>query len=417
MVTYDPLKAAGEIREQLASDKRRLAFFLGAGTSMAVGIPGIQVLTEKVEENLEEPLKTHFNNLKVQIAGQVNVEKLLDRIRTIRELMGKSEDKEYDGIKGATLAKYLDSAICQAISELVRIDPPGGLRPHLIFAHWLRKLFTNRNHPIELFTTNYDLLFEKAMEYLRVPFFDGFVGSVNSFFAPESLEIEERASILGIYPPRAWTRLWKIHGSINWQLYKDPIDGRVRIARLSNLDVNPGGELVVFPSRDKYMESRKLPFIAFQDRLRKFLNYGEALLVIAGYSFSDVHLNEIIFQGLRSNPRLSVLTLIYGISNGDEQNPTLITPPDVIKYAEEYRNLTVYGPDKASIGGVWGSWSKPSRERKEKESRPFWDEAKEQFTLGNFNTLAAFLELFIGLRSVPLVISENHVLDQEENQQ
>lgn len=32
---------------------------------------------------------------------------------------------------------------------------------------------TGREHPVEIFTTNYDLLFEQALERTHVPFFDG----------------------------------------------------------------------------------------------------------------------------------------------------------------------------------------------------------------------------------------------------
>jgi hypothetical protein len=52
MATFDPYLAAVEIRDQLASEKRKLGFFFGAGASMAVGIPGIAALTDEVEKRL-----------------------------------------------------------------------------------------------------------------------------------------------------------------------------------------------------------------------------------------------------------------------------------------------------------------------------------------------------------------------------
>ena len=36
-------------------------------------------------------------------------------------------------------------------------------------------------------TTNYDLLFEQALERTRIPFFDGFSGASEAFFDPSSL--------------------------------------------------------------------------------------------------------------------------------------------------------------------------------------------------------------------------------------
>ena len=56
MLTYDPLRVAVEIREQLASDRRRIGFLFGAGTSMAVTLPGIEKLTSEVESKIGAPL-------------------------------------------------------------------------------------------------------------------------------------------------------------------------------------------------------------------------------------------------------------------------------------------------------------------------------------------------------------------------
>lgn len=137
MVTHDPLRTALEIREQLASEKRKLAFFFGAGTSMTVGLPGIDKLTTSVFEKLDDPAKTQFEHLKAELPDQSNVENILDRIRIYRELIGNSEEKEYVGIKGATAAKELDSSVCQAISEIVNEDPSDGFKPHLIFSQWI----------------------------------------------------------------------------------------------------------------------------------------------------------------------------------------------------------------------------------------------------------------------------------------
>lgn len=398
MATHDPLRTAIEIREQIASEKRKLSFFFGAGTSIAIGLPGIDELTNRVLDLLEDPFKKQFKDIKERIAKKANVENILDRIRTIRDLVGDDKQAEYDGLKGVVAVTKLDSAVCKIICDIMCGAPENEMTPHLIFAHWIRSLYSNRYSPIEIFTTNYDLILEKVMEQLGVPYFDGFIGSVAPFFAPESVDAEEGRANQSAYPPRMWTRLWKLHGSINWLLCN--IGGKQRLTRLSGHEPKVGDELMVFPSRDKYSESRKLPFITFQDRFRRFLFGGEALLIICGYSFSDEHINEIIFQGLRSNPRLSIIALIFGEKNEKSDGPQLIVPNQIIQYAEEHRNFSVLGPDKASIGGLLGKWA-PSRKRKDDEDWPFWDDASKVFTLGDFNRFASYLEIFIGLRDVP----------------
>ena len=205
MPIYDPLKEAIEIREQLASDKRKIGFFLGAGTSMALKLPGIIELTEIVNKKLIEPYKTQYANVKKELPTDANVEDVLNRIRLYRELIGDSETQEYCGIKGKDGAKNLDIAVCKQISEAVD-SIPKEITPHLILAHWIRYLHSNREYPIEIFTTNYDLLIEHALEQVQVPFFDGFVGSVNPFFVPESIDARTKKNEgLNYYPPKSWT--------------------------------------------------------------------------------------------------------------------------------------------------------------------------------------------------------------------
>jgi hypothetical protein len=407
MVQHNPWSAAEEIREQLASEKRKLAFFFGAGTSMAVGLPGINELTKKVSEQLEEPYKTKFKEIQCKLAPNSNVEQVLDRIRTLRDLIGDSETSEYDGLKGASAARALDSATCQTIRTVVQVTPPKGFKPHLIFAQWLWLLHNNRYYPVEIFTTNYDLLLEQAMEQAEVPFFDGFVGSINPFFAHLSVEAEEGKANEAVFPPKAWTRLWKLHGSINWRMRKN-IVGKGRISRFMGESISPEEELVIFPSREKYIQSKKLPFVAFQDRLRKFLANGECLIIIVGYSFSDEHINDLLLQGLSSNPRLAAIVLAYGEKNNeDTTTPPFRLSEKIIEYGKSYKNLTIYGHDKACVGGSLAAWGEPSRMRKETEVWPFWDEEHERFTLGDFNFFTSFLEVFIGHRSTTLLSQQN----------
>jgi hypothetical protein len=42
-----------------------------------------------------------------------------------------------------------------------------------------------------------------------------------------------------------------------------------------------------------------MPYLAMLDRLRAFLKQPAGVLIIAGFSFGDDHLNEIIVQGLQ----------------------------------------------------------------------------------------------------------------------
>ena len=206
--------------------------------------------------------------------------------------------------------------------------------PHRKFARWLAK--TSRKNPVEVFTVNYDVLIEHALEIERIPAFDGFVGSYEPFFHPDSLRRVEAA------PGSNWTRLWKMHGSVTWR--RTDVDGRTRVVRGSP---DPTGEMI-YPSFQKYDESRQQPYSAFTDRLSRFLEQDDALLVVAGFSFGDEHINNLIFGALENRPRTHVYALQF-----DELAPVA----DLMKRAAQRSNMIVISPQTGSIGGRQAIWA------------------------------------------------------------
>lgn len=373
-ILFDPTKEMSELENQLSLSKR-IGFFFGAGTSMALGIPGIQKLTEQVLESLHE--KDKIETLKDDTS---TIEDILNILRLVREITKESPDKQYEGITGEC-AKKLDSDICNKIYEIISkkenelLKENNNLEVPLKFFAWLNWL--SRDYTKEIFTTNYDLILEKALEILRIPYFDGFTGANEPFFVPESIEKNEIREC----PPISWIRLWKLHGSLGWFWKKTPNDDSYRIIRLSALakgqDAN--NELVIYPSKEKYESSRKQPFIAYFDRLKNYLVECEGIFIIAGYSFYDEHINDIILNGLKQNNRLNVIAFIYS----DKEIERLK------KYATHHLNLTVYSPTKAIIGGLSGEWTSNFYFNDKNES--FWDRDKKEFTLGNFSNLVNFL--------------------------
>lgn len=379
-----------QLRDQLASDKRKLGFFFGAGTSMAVGLPGVFALTAQIAEKIEKGHKPLFEKLR-KAADTDNIEIILNKLRTIRELIGNSTTEEFYGIKGKDVGHKLDIEICKAISDIVYKTNTPDISPHLIFSNWLFQNQSSRYCPIELFTTNYDLLIEQALEHKKIAYFDGFIGSINPFLIPESVEAENTKNDQSSYIPYSWIRLWKIHGSINWFLTTDK-ENKKRIIRSTNRELSIGDELMIYPSKQKYDESRRLPFLVFQDRLRKFLSNGETLLVISGYSFGDDHLNEIIFQALRANKRLAITALMYGNQKKGEEKRT--TDIKVLNFGIDHPNFTVIGPDKACIGGVVAEWNDVEIGL---DKLSHWDNKNKNLNFGNFSIFTEFLKMNFGI--------------------
>jgi len=180
------------------------------------------------------------------------------------------------------------------------------------------------------------VLIEHALESVRVPLFDGFVGSYQPFFHPDSLRRAEAA------PGSNWARLWKMHGSVTWRRLEQ--DGRMRVVRGSP---DPAGEMIL-PSFQKYDESRQQPYSAFTDRLARFLEQDDALLIVAGFSFGDEHINNLIFGALENRPRTHVYALQYAELPDDAV---------LVRRAKQRSNLIVVGPQSGIIGARRAKWT------------------------------------------------------------
>lgn len=379
----DKINVIREIRELKThlSYSKNIGFFFGAGTSCALGIPNVEQLTAGIEAKLTDDFLANFKLVKTDLETiitdrNVNIEDILNQIRRIRELTGETT-KVYEGVSGEN-AKLLDKEICTIIYDIILLkESVADISQTKKFFAWLSLL--NRDFSKEVFTTNYDLIIEKSLEASQIPYFDGFVGSFEPFFWQESIDQFVSKNDM----TQNWIRLWKIHGSLSWFWKEDKITKSQKIIRIGKIEniKKEDNELVIYPSKEKYDSSKKQPFIAYFDRLKNYLLSGELLFVFTGYSFSDQHINEIIFNCLRQNNRLTVLVFFFQDSEVENLH----------KQTSSYMNLNVFGPKKAIINGNLGEWEYNSADLKTNEkSDSFWNDGKSEFTLGDFNELVNF---------------------------
>jgi hypothetical protein len=326
----------------------RIGFFIGAGCPLSVRIavdgktepliPEIAGLTEQVKAHLEndEELKTVAQAAWDRVIGRgipvPTVEDILSHIRMLKSLCGTGE---IDGFSKDLLTK-LDYAICKKIRTIASKTLPNSDTPYHVLASWIQAI--PREKPVEIFTTNYDLLLEQALEDQRVPYFDGFVGSDSAFLDLESMVEDDL--------PARWARLWKIHGSINWWMTAKK---QIRRSR----DEIAGEQLLIYPSHLKYDESRQMPYFAMLDRLRDFLRSDQCLLLTCGYSFGDEHVNAYIEQGLSANPNAAC----FGMAFNDR-----ITVPKAVELAKRHANLTLLATDGGVIGTLERSWDNVTKD-------------------------------------------------------
>lgn len=356
-----------------------IGFFFGAGTSCAFGLPDIMTLTEECKKRLSCLDQTLYENIESSVKDlegkkEVSIEDILNCIRQIREITQGRTDYNFGGITGEKAAE-LDRKICEAVFDAIREkEELANVSDIRRFMAWYDS--ANRGFVKEIYTTNYDMLFEMALEANYTPYFDGFTGSYEPFFSPESIE-----SFPGEHDSTSnWIRLWKIHGSLNWMKKSKTSISEERIVRVGKFD-KPENELMIYPSKEKYNLSRKEPFIAYFDRMKQYLQRSELVFICSGYSFSDQHINEIIFNAMRQNKRLYVLVFCFSDNQVDEMS----------LYATAHMNLCVMGPQKIITNGIEKEWICDNSTDVDVGYKLYWDEIKEEFTLGDFRKLIEFL--------------------------
>jgi hypothetical protein len=204
---HNPDQYMASLRQIIAQGRKRLGLLIGAGAPAGIFLPGaakplipaVAGLTEQVLDTLKGKYGTTLDSVRAEIDNS-NIETILSRVRSLAGVIGKTKVHDLDGDGH----KALSEAICEQIGCIVNQPLPAGSSPYTEFVTWISG--SNRVHPVEIFTTNYDLLFEQALERTRAPFFDGFTGARQPFFDPASVASNDL--------PARWTRLWKLHGEV-----------------------------------------------------------------------------------------------------------------------------------------------------------------------------------------------------------
>lgn len=392
LTVHNPDQYMASLRQIIGQGRKRIGLLVGAGAPAGILmgesgvplIPAVAGLTELVLKTLDAEYGSTLTAVRDEIENP-NIESILSRIRSLAGIIGKTSVHGLD----AAGHKRLGEAICLEIGKIVNRPLPEGPSPYTQFVTWMSG--TDREHPIEIFTTNYDLLFEQAHQRAKVPCFDGFTGVSEPFFDP--------SSVAGNDLPSRWTRIWKLHGSLGWSRNE-----RGEIIRSGQLSASE----LVFPDHLKYDQTQKAPWAALFDRLRAFLMTPDTLLVTTGFSFGDAHISARIGECLAANPAASVFAF---------QFKPLDQEPHASAIASRRANMSLYCPDKAMINGVAAPWAPGDPPTRDWEAirAGYWGpeetDGEPKFILGSFTRLAHFFASSRATQSFPVAIKESELTD------
>lgn len=187
---HEIFRQVGYIQQTLSQDKKPIGVFIAAGCPLSVrvnercgctdkkeysdplipDVAGLTALIAKQLANHDAGNPSNYEKLLTQMEADgikdANIEIILSQIRALKQVAGNGTVKEFtekDLIE-------LDELICKTISAEVDKLLPNLETPYHGLAAWAKAL--DRDKPVHIFTTNYDLLTEQALEEEGCLYFD-----------------------------------------------------------------------------------------------------------------------------------------------------------------------------------------------------------------------------------------------------
>jgi hypothetical protein len=316
-------------------DTKSLSFLIGSGCSSLkdessnedIGIPTMKPLAQEFFNSTD-----NINSLSVEEKKflkedccinidldeyKFNLEKFLESIQSLNFYSSKTKFPERSKDTTEVIDKYID-IINQKLPGILLKTKLFILEKCLneknkekdynlikIYESFYRKLlYRNSNLPKpNIFTTNYDLYSEQALDNLGIHYFNGFSGGINKYFNPTifNFALAERMDL----SQNKWNvidnfiYLYKIHGSVNWMEDKSANNKIFKIREIQNPTfetLKDKETLMIYPTPIKQNSSLGTPYSDLFREFQKKIMQNNNVLVSIGYSFGDEHINNLIFQ-------------------------------------------------------------------------------------------------------------------------
>lgn len=328
------------IHEKIGSffDMKNLCFLFGSGTS-AKAIP----LMKGLYEGLQEEKKNFTDEERVlldNINDTNNIENVLGVLYSGRSFfkdkknLSDEEKKCYENTITliTKIEKFLKSKLDVLNNDTWNDETLKTLGYYKKF--YSKVALRNKElSRVNVFTTNNDMFNEVALDSLSIHYFNGFSGGVMRSFNPASFNytLSKRMDTSNdkYEPVENLVCLYKIHGSVNWvEDEKTSNESFFTLRELPLRNDSTSTNVLVYPTPLKQNKSLGAPYVElFREFQHKLLEQNTVLFVI-GYSFSDEHVNDIIYRALATN---STMNLVVINNIGDDKVILKIDDPRIYR--------------------------------------------------------------------------------------
>lgn len=283
----------------------RNGLFLGAGASFEAGYPLMSQLTLSVLSSLNSTQIDMLSHAVVEELGtpldyengNPNIEVLTDLVRLRATTLGRNLGKAY-----LELVHKIHERIVDVLNEVKSAD----LTNHVKLLTAYKRIRNGSTTPLWIVTTNYDLLIERAAAEVGIPLYDGFLGGGIRFLQSSSLQWRHGT----ITSQKAISRfecktgpcihLIKLHGSMDWWLSNND-RGTTQVYSCLDRSLIKGecSRAMIMPQRKKVHDVLGPPYEQLWGVTHSVLGSDCKYMLISGYSFSDTHINERLFEPLK----------------------------------------------------------------------------------------------------------------------
>lgn len=245
------------------------------------------------------------------------------------------------------VADFLNSSkqvILDRCSTFLNADK---LDAHKVFLHRLSRRRV-RDQRLKVFTTNYDLCFERAAAQLGGVALDGFSFTAprrydSRFFGYDIIRRPRSGDDLGHYLEGVFL-LYKLHGSVNW--------ARGEQGTIYEKDEpTPAEACLIYPARGKYQQSFLQPHLESMAQYLAAVREPNTCLLAVGFGFNDDHLSEPLLAAAQSNPHLRLIIV-------DTEAHARVTERASNRFWKSFAELGVRGEDVWFINASFGDFAK-----------------------------------------------------------
>jgi len=318
----------------------------GAGTSFHLGAPVIREIPTELKTLCEADITTYFGE-----GANPSYEDLFNCLqadRFIKEKKGESVDGINTSI--AKMQKWLfDNCNTEKTTFNENYSEDEHLKRNRYHYHesFVKKLLQRPNNlkRVNLFTTNYDMAFDYALDNLGVHYINGFMGVHNRCFRPEVYDYDlyyPGQSVSGkVHRAEKVIKYFKIHGSLSWLSTKPTVSNTYGIKEIPLKDdftPDVDNEIMIYPCTSKKSFTLDLPYSELFRQFAQAINQPQSVLFCVGYSFYDEHINDIINQAL-SIPSFTLI--IANFSPGDDPD----SPIEKLKELNDSRIIILDSKD------------------------------------------------------------------------